>query len=98
MAFQDDIESKDTDDLLNKLRHGNNRICYVCNKVVKKAVVWHDGYLNGHLLKRDVLDNDKQVVNQEKDVLLAVLVMHPVCATTLGQRLISDGYANRNKE
>lgn len=99
MSYQENIELDDADtfSLLNHFRHGNNRVCFICNEPVTKAVVYHDGFVNGHLLAVDEEEGD-DIVNQEKSTLQVMLVIHPKCATVLGQRLIADGYVHRRKD
>ncbi|MDF7675589.1 hypothetical protein PT286_02420 [Neisseriaceae bacterium ESL0693] len=98
MSFVENIESTDVNDNLTVLmRHGNNRVCFVCSEAVTQAAVYHDGLVNGHIL--DFSSPDEQdVINQDQQELFLMIVMHPHCATILGQCLIADGYLNRNKK
>lgn len=92
MSFIENIEIEDIN-----LLHGNNRICFVCNKAVTQAVVYHDGVVNGYLLDSS-LPRGQNIINEDQRKLSLVLVMHPKCAAILGQRLISDGYTKRHKD
>ena len=92
MSFIENIEIEDIN-----LLPGNNRVCFVCYKAVTQAVVYHDGVVNGYLLDSS-LPRGQNIINEDQRELSLVLVMHPKCAATLGQRLISDGYTNRHKE